>query len=399
MAASTATSSGVKTSFQKKGKTKAVQIKGTRPSLHNNLLIVSSGVPSFDFILGGGIPVGSVILIEEDTYGHHAHLLLRYFLAEGIMTDHQLFLASANEDPEKILKNLPYPVEGDKLLAEDAKTGADVSSVSEPMKIAWRYECLPKVQDSATSHKFGHSYDLSRTATSDLLSRVKTGTFHLSEEMKKETRSHPFLCPTHQRLLERIEREIKDGEFHLTENAQSKQSLNRTVLRIGLQSYGSTLWWDEGYSNKVETSTSLCRFFHALRALLRNSLAVAMVTMPVHLLHDFVEVRRLERLCDAAVQIESFAGSEKETNPIFQDYHGLLHIKHLPRLNSLMVSTPDSMDLGFKLKRKKLTIEKLHLPPEFSDSVSRPQEDTVLPSGGGGGAGCSSTLQKRHLDF
>ncbi|PIK41243.1 putative elongator complex protein 4-like [Apostichopus japonicus] len=335
---------------------------------------------------------------EEDTYGHHAHLLLRYFLAEGIMTDHQLFLASANEDPEKILKNLPYPVEGDKLLAEDAMTGADVSSVSEPMKIAWRYECLPKVQDSSTSHKFGHSYDLSRTATSDLLSRVKTGTFYLSEEMKKEKRSsHPFLCPTHQRLLERIEREIKDGEFHLTENAQSKQSLNRTVLRIGLQSYGSTLWWDEGYSDKVETSTSLCRFFHALRALLRNSLAVAMVTMPVHLLHDFVEVRRLERLCDAAVQIESFAGSEKETNPIFQDYHGLLHIKHLPRLNSLTVSTPDSMDLGFKLKRKKLTIEKLHLPPEFSDSVSRPQEDTVLHSGGGG-SGCSSTLQKRHLD-
>ncbi|PIK57673.1 putative elongator complex protein 4-like [Apostichopus japonicus] len=316
---------------------------------------------------------------EEDTYGHHAHLLLRYFLAEGIMTDHQLFLASANEDPEKILKNLPYPVEGDKLLAEDSKTGADMSSVSEPMKIAWRYECLPKVQDSSTSHKFGHSYDLSRTATSDLLSRVKTGTFYLSEEMKKEKRSHPFLCPTHQRLLERIEREIKDGEFHLTENAQSKQSLNRTVLRIGLQSYGSTLWWDEGYSDKVETSTSLCRFFHALRALLRNSLAVAMVTMPVHLLHDFVEVRRLERLCDAAVQIESFAGSEKETNPIFQDYHGLLHIKHLPRLNSLTVSTPDSMDLGFKLKRKKLTIEKLHLPPEFSESASNRRKMRCYP--------------------
>lgn len=52
MATPMATGSGVKTSFQKKGKTKSPQIKGTRPSLHNNLLIVSTGVPSFDFILG-----------------------------------------------------------------------------------------------------------------------------------------------------------------------------------------------------------------------------------------------------------------------------------------------------------------------------------------------------------
>lgn len=397
MATPMATGSGVKTSFQKKGKTKSPQIKGTRPSLHNNLLIVSTGVPSFDFILGGGLPVGSVILIEEDIYGHHAHLLLRYFLAEGVVTDHQLFLASAKEDPKRILKNLPFPVEGDKLLAEGSNTGKGTSTTDEPMKIAWRYESLPKVQSSSTSHhKFGHSYDLSKTMTTDLLSRVKTETFYLPEELKGEMKSHSFLCPTHQRLLQKIEEEIRGGSFLLTENSQPKQNLNRCVLRIGLQSFGSPFWWDQDASDSPDTSTSLCRFLHALRALLRNSLAVAMVTMPVHLLQELVEVRRLERLCDAAVKIESFAGSEKETNPIFQDYHGLLHIKRLPRLNSLTVSTPDSMDLAFKLKRKKLTIEKLHLPPEFSDSASRPQEDVGLPSVG---SGCSSNLQKRNLDF
>lgn len=37
---------------------------------------------------------------------------------------------------------------------------------------------------------------------------------------------------------------------------------------------------------------------------------------------DDVFVHRLERLCDAAVRIESFAGSEKEQNPLYKDYHG-----------------------------------------------------------------------------
>ncbi len=33
-------------------------------------------------------------------------------------------------------------------------------------------------------------------------------------------------------------------------------------------------------------------------------------------------VRRVERICDCAIRLEAFAGSDKETNPIYQDYHG-----------------------------------------------------------------------------
>ena len=37
---------------------------------------------------------------------------------------------------------------------------------------------------------------------------------------------------------------------------------------------------------------------------------------------DSVYVRRLERLSDAVVKLESFAGSDKEQNPLFREYHG-----------------------------------------------------------------------------
>lgn len=62
-------------------------------------------------------------------------------------------------------------------------------------------------------------------------------------------------------------------------------------------------------------------------------------------------------MSDVAIRLESFAGSTKETNPLFKDYHGLLHIKKLPALNTMAPHCPDSRDLAFRLRRKKFVIE------------------------------------------
>ncbi len=35
-----------------------------------------------------------------------------------------------------------------------------------------------------------------------------------------------------------------------------------------------------------------------------------------------MHIKRIRRMCDVAVRLESFAGSDKETNPVFKDYHG-----------------------------------------------------------------------------
>ena len=37
---------------------------------------------------------------------------------------------------------------------------------------------------------------------------------------------------------------------------------------------------------------------------------------------DAVYVRRLERLCDTVVQLDSFVGSDTEKNPVYKEYHG-----------------------------------------------------------------------------
>lgn len=62
-------------------------------------------------------------------------------------------------------------------------------------------------------------------------------------------------------------------------------------------------------------------------------------------------------MSDVAIRLESFAGSAKETNPLFKDYHGLFHIKKLPALNILAPHSLEFRDLAFKLRRKKFLIE------------------------------------------
>ncbi len=39
-------------------------------------------VLALHFLLGGGLPVGSLLLIEEDYSGNYAKLLLKYFLGK-----------------------------------------------------------------------------------------------------------------------------------------------------------------------------------------------------------------------------------------------------------------------------------------------------------------------------
>jgi len=67
----------------------------------------------------GGLAIGSVLLIgkyfllhhllylfpvEEDAYNLYAKFLIKYFLAEGVMCGHALYVAGPSVDTGKILK-------------------------------------------------------------------------------------------------------------------------------------------------------------------------------------------------------------------------------------------------------------------------------------------------------
>ncbi|XP_013389796.1 elongator complex protein 4 [Lingula anatina] len=379
------------TSFRKKVSTKILQIPGTRPSLHNNQLLISSGVPSFDSVIGGGIAVGTAILVEEDTYGSYGKLLLKYFIAEGIVCGHSSFLATADTKPDQIVKELPSAIVDDPGAVQDAQPSS--SEADDSMKIAWRYQNMSKVQAAPVSTKFGHYFDLTKVMNPEVLAKTDMRQFYLPDEEIPDRHSNSIMNPAYQKLLQDIKSHIINKNFSTSSSKQPQQQ--RNILRIAIHSLGSPLW-GEGEVNPDSYDPSLPRFLYGLRALLRSAFASCLITVPTYIFNDTAFTRRIENMCDTVVQLESFVGSERETNPVYKDYHGLFHILKIPRLNSLTCHMPDSLDLAFKLRRKKFTIEKLHLPPELSDTASRPQEDkdvVVKPKT----VGCSTGSSK--LDF
>ncbi|XP_042641287.1 elongator complex protein 4 [Tyto alba] len=391
------------TSFRRKAAagSRLAAVAGTRPSVRHGQLLLSSGLPSLDGVLGGGIAVGTLLLIEEDKYSLYSNLLFKYFLSEGVVCGHDLFVASAKEHPDNILKELPAPLLDDTYRNELGEVATTLKSedFQDSMKIAWRYQNLPKMEASpTTTTKFGHYYDVSKTMSAELFQSIKWHSFYLPEELSLQPKMKT--CNMHSayaRLLQSIQRIIYQEGF----DGSDPQKKQKNILRIGIQSLGSMLWGDDICSSDTpEDIHSLTKFLYVLRGLLRKSLSACIITVPAHLIQNKAIMERVTNLSDMVVGLESFIGSERETNPLYKDYHGLVHVRQIPRLNSLICDVSDTKDLAFRLKRKLFTIERLHLPPDLSDTVSRASKQDLAESAKLLSSGCGAmAIGKRHLDF
>ncbi|XP_076067496.1 elongator complex protein 4 [Oratosquilla oratoria] len=370
-------------SFEKKRKAQIADIPGTRPSVHNAQLLVSLGIPSLDYLLGGGLPVGSVLLVEEDRYDVYSKLFFKYFIAEGVVNQHKLSLASLDVLPTKILYGLPAPIDVD--VTEEQ---SDLSL--EKMTIAWRYQNQKAPSSGGmNSSRFGHRYDLTKNIPEQTVNQLGPEVWSGTDD----TLGRGVLSnPKYYSLLSFIKKKIEAANLVTGPNKHPN-----SVMRIGIHSLASPLWGAE-YSSweKDHNWQNLTSFLYMLRALVRASFSVCMITMPSHLFADPALMSRLQGLVDFVVQLESFQGSDKETNPVYKDYHGLFHVKKLAALNTMVTPQLDSSDWVFNLKRRKLTIEKLHLPPELSETVSRSQEDPVIKKER---LGCMGNKLPAKLDF
>ncbi|CAL8363333.1 unnamed protein product [Gadus morhua 'NCC'] len=357
---------------------------------------------------GGGLAVGTVLLIEEDRYNSYSQMVLKYFMAEGVLCGHELFLASAQDHPDDILTELPAPILDD-IASHSPMEGrmqlGGPHASQDAMKIAWRYQNLPKVQTAlASSSRFGHYYDVSKKMEPEIRQAANCHAFYLPEHSTESSAPHSPLLESYSALLSWgiSYRRDSDGGFKGTAahpfSLAPLAAKSRNVLRIGLPSLGSPLWGDDlCCRDNPAHGHALTTFLYGLRAVLRSSLSVAVLTIPSHLIQNRAVMGNITRLCDNAIALESFKGSDRETNPLYKDYHGLLHVRQVPRLNCLLTELPDHKDLAFKLKRKQFTIERLHLPPDLSETVSRVSRGE-LAGAAATGTSCGSSGNK-HLDF
>lgn len=232
------------------------------------------------------------------------------------------------------------------------------------MRIAWRYNNLPQV-DSVEESKsnLGHHFDLSMTIEDSMLEKGDlyfwNGETNQSAQMQKKFIQNEHLNSCCKSLHE------------ISQKYPAETSNN--VMRIVINSLASPYWYSENIKG------DLIRFLNVLKSIVRHTTTVCFITIPMHLLRHINEeiVNKVRTIVDYSIELESFAGSDKETNPVFKDYHGLLYVRRIKAVNCSVAYTPKIQDLAFKLRRKKFVIEKLHLPPELQESDQREQDDIV----------------------
>jgi elongator complex protein 4 len=115
-------------------KTDATPVPGVRPSPLDGRPTTSSGTASLDNLLGGhsGIPLGTSLLVGEHGTTDFAGLLIRYYVAEGLVQGHQIHVLGLHEGWRAELPGL----------STDTKSSSNSETSGDKMKIAWRYESL-----------------------------------------------------------------------------------------------------------------------------------------------------------------------------------------------------------------------------------------------------------------
>ncbi|KAK5649780.1 hypothetical protein RI129_000809 [Pyrocoelia pectoralis] len=350
-----------------------LNIPGTKPNIQNGQLLLSSGIPSLDELTGGGFPVGSVVFIEEDEQCTYAKILLKYFLAEGVVSGHSTFIASQDTSTNSIMQELPD------VMSFDPEPDLDKIGNDMEMKIAFRYRNL-STSEKPKELQIGHFYDLTR-----FMPRNTIESSDVTYWSKRNDTYGPdtFSNSDYHCLLEDIKNKIQSGHFSVTDKVQQ-----RSILRVGLHALGSPMWFDESFTElTINQHRDLNMFMFCLRALMRSAFAVAVVTVPSHLIRKNV-IDRCIYSSDLAIKLQSFTGTELENNSVLADYHGYFQLTKLAAINSFISKHPGSVEYVYKLRRKKFCIEKLHLPPGFDESANK-----SLPS-----AGCGSNT-KHLLEF
>ena len=318
---------------------------GCKPSIYNNQTVISSGVAAIDFLLGGGLPLGSLVLLEEDQLRTYSDLLLRYFLSEGILCGHSTVVSVGLCRFEEFMKQLPGVNEPSVSVEQQESTGEDLF-VGKSMKIAFRYETLHQVDSEfKTAIKFCHSYDLTH--------KLDFNTF---------VKDNPNITAINNKLYSSADNAIEMRYSHLLDAIRGSLVACRGAARVALQHVGSALWSDPGH----EGSQQFIQFLFNLRALTRSLPVTCLLSYPTYY-HSELDLNRIRHLSDVVYRLECFQSSDKKVSPLFSDYHGLFHLVKLPKINSLQSFIPETLNFGFKAKKRKFVIEKLHLPPELGE--------------------------------
>ncbi|KAF8306842.1 PAXNEB-domain-containing protein [Clavulina sp. PMI_390] len=389
---------------------------GTRSSSNvSSVPYLSTGIASLDDVLGGGIPLGSVLIVlAPDLHSAWGTLIQRYFAAQGIALGQQVAVLGDEEDAANFVNGCmwlpPSKDSADTSGTSASGSGAQKSSKADEedeeaadsdakIKIAWRYEKMQQFQTTiASSSSSSDGY----CDTFDLTTRIPES---VVDAAKKAS------------LLKIISAEGPLGNvFHTYIKALKSfiakakgRNTTRQAMRLSVPDLGSPSWGDP-------TPQTILSFINSLRTTIRSTDIAALVTLPPHLCvespvfpsspgasasHGSTPTaghwhQKISFLTDGCILLTSF-GADPALAPLFKSYHGALRVLRSPTLHTLLPashkhsilrglrpssttshsSSSSSMSMGtadstgtgennlaFRCTRKRFVIETLHLDAE-----------------------------------
>ncbi|KAM6563998.1 hypothetical protein CsatB_023996 [Cannabis sativa] len=333
----------------------------------NGTTFISSGIPDLDKILGGGFPLGSLVMVMEDAEAPHHMLLLRNFMSQGLVHNQPLLYASPSKDPRGFLGTLPSPGS-----SKDSKSSKRESEQEKGLRIAWQYK---KYFDENQ-----HNLDSNRDSKQEFCNE-----FDLRKPMERQFLNGKQIdCVSTQDAPNLVALQDRCAAFL---SQLSRNDGNVSVAgRIAVQSFcapqcvSSTMEWD------------MLSFIRSLKGMVRSSNAVAVVTFPSTLLSPSTS-KRLQHMSDTLLSVKAIPDEDKELAKLltgYQDMVGLLNVHKVARFNTQVPVILEATTLSIKLqKRRFLVLECLNQAPIDGSSGA---------SYGSSGS-CSGSSKTGSLDF
>ncbi|TYZ69238.1 hypothetical protein PybrP1_007427 [[Pythium] brassicae (nom. inval.)] len=349
-----------------------VPLRGTKPFLNGQALI-SSGHAQLDALLGGGLLLGTLALLETPPLAASASSaalaadVQRYFCAEGVAAAQRTVIV-AQDAAGFAQYQLPLELSLAQSQLRRAHAHADTPADAS-LTIAWQYAKYIASADAAAqtqpqTQRFCHSFDLARPIHRELLAANPPV---LVDVLQLDATAREPQSPraVYEQLLSRIAAEVA-------------AAAGRVVLRVSVQALGSPL---VGAADAAHMA-ALFAFVRQLRALASGRPVVCVLSGALFAFPpEFA--REVHHVCDYVVELKAFAGEQDLLPAELRAFHGLLDVRKLARVHALACHAMDAAKVGLKRERRKLKIEKFHLPPEGSRSSS----SSTCGTGGTGSGG------------
>lgn len=154
-----------------------------------------------------------------------------------------------------------------------------------------------------------------------------------------------------------------------------------SVGRIFIPNFESILSYVNVQAHQASVVRDVGGWLLAIKHLIRDRRIVVCISMTAALVNGSCVTERLFDLSDNVLSVESFAGRVSAVPAEFKEFHGFLHVHKLQQLGGTWAPfRTTSNRYGLKRDRRKLHVERLHLPPEESRVMA--SQTSCTTSGG-----------------